>query len=58
MMRDRPARRRLAAMLERGCATVTTFISAAALGYEAVLTVKSGFLMVPWAEDRVAVALA
>ncbi|WP_176993391.1 Lrp/AsnC family transcriptional regulator [Nonomuraea jiangxiensis] len=123
------ARRRLEAMLERGCATVATFIPAAALGYEAeilfwlsvepsmqdsvaerlsnergvrmiasmlgqaslmcevivpttadlhhftsrtlasvpgiqswtagvqVLTVKRGFLMVPWAEDRVAAAL-
>ncbi|WP_443181025.1 hypothetical protein [Nonomuraea sp. 3N208] len=82
MMRDRPARRRLEAMLERGCATVTTFIPAAALGCEAeilfwlsvepsmqdsvaeglagvqVLAVKRGFLMVPWAEDRVAAALA
>jgi hypothetical protein len=54
MMRDRPARRRLAAMLERGCATVTTFIPA---GVQ-VLTVKRGFLMVPWAEERVAAALA
>ncbi|GAA3547422.1 Lrp/AsnC family transcriptional regulator [Nonomuraea rosea] len=124
------ARRRLEAMLERGCATVATFIPAAALGYEAeillwlsvepsmqdrvaerlsdergvrmiasllgqaslicevivpttadlhhftsrtlasvpgiqswtagvqVLTVKRGFLMVPWAEDRIAAALA
>ncbi|GAA3665966.1 Lrp/AsnC family transcriptional regulator [Nonomuraea antimicrobica] len=124
------ARRRLEAMLERGCASVTTFIPAAALGYEAeilfwlsvepsmqdsvaerlshergvrmiasmlgqaslfcevivpttadlhhftsrtlaavpgirswtagvqVLTVKRGFLMVPWAEDRIAAALA
>lgn len=123
------ARRRLEGMLERGCATVTTFIPAAALGYEAeilfwlsvepsmqdsvaerlsnergvrmiasmlglaslmcevivpttadlhhftsrtlasvpgihswtagvqVLTVKRGFLMVPWAEDRIAAAL-
>lgn len=124
------ARRRLEAMLERGCATVTTFIPAAALGYEAeilfwlsvepsmqdsvaerlsnergvrmiasmlgqaslmcevivpttadihhftsrtlasvpgiqswtagvqVLTVKRGFLMVPWAQDRIAAALS
>lgn len=124
------ARRRLESMLERGCAAVTTFIPAAALGYEAevllwlsveptrqdsaaerlssergvrmiasvlgqasltcevivpttadlhrftsstlasvpgvqswtagvqVLTVKRGFLMVPWAEDRIAEALA
>ncbi|TDD20544.1 Lrp/AsnC family transcriptional regulator [Nonomuraea diastatica] len=124
------ARRRLESMLECGCATVATFIPAAALGYEAeilfwlsvepsmqdsvaerlsgergvrmiasmlgqaslmcevivpttadihrftsrtlasipgihswtagvqVLTVKRGFLMVPWAEDRIAAALA
>ncbi|MBF8193223.1 Lrp/AsnC family transcriptional regulator [Nonomuraea sp. K274] len=124
------ARRRLEGMLERGCASVATFIPAAALGYEAeilfwlsveprmqnsvaerlsgergvrmiasmlgqaslmcevivpttadihrftsqtlasvpgirswtagvqVLTVKRGFLMVPWAEDRIAAALA
>lgn len=124
------ARRRLEAMLERGCATVATFIPAAALGYEAeimfwlsvepstqdsvaerlskergvrmiasvlgqaslwcevimpttadihhftsrtlasvpgvqswtagvqLLTVKRGFLMVPWAEARIAAALA
>ena len=124
------ARRRLEAMLERGCASVATFIPAAALGYEAeilfwlsvepsmlesvaerlsgergvrviasvlgqaslmcevimpttadihrftsrtlaavpgiqswtagvqVLTVKRGFLMVPWAEARIEAALA
>lgn len=123
------ARRRLEAMLDRGCASVTAFIPAAALGYEAeilfwlsvepsmqdsvaerlsgergvrmiasvlgqaslicevivpttadlhhftsrtlasvpgiqswtagvqVLTVKRGFLMVPWAENRIAAAL-